>query len=52
MEFVIIGVWLVCGIVGRIVGSQKGAGTLGAVLGLLLGPLGVIAAGFVDARPI
>jgi hypothetical protein len=51
MEFIILGGWLLCGLLGRIVGSQKGAGTAGTVLGLLFGPIGVIVAGFIDARP-
>jgi hypothetical protein len=52
MEFVIVAGWLACGLLGHIVGAQKEAGTTGTVLGLLFGPLGVIVAGFIDARPI
>ncbi len=35
---------LFCGALGRIVGDRRGAGRLGAVLGLTLGPFGVLIA--------
>jgi len=34
--------WLLCGIVGAMIGSNKGEGGLGFFLGLLLGPIGVL----------
>ncbi|MCD4828604.1 MAG: zinc ribbon domain-containing protein [Candidatus Cloacimonetes bacterium] len=40
MEFVAI--WIVCGIIGSIIGNPKGLGCAGFVVGVLLGPLGVI----------
>ena len=47
---IIVGFWIVCGIVGAIIGSAKNAGPAGFALGLLLGPLGVIAAFILDNR--
>ncbi len=41
MEGLII-FWLFCGIIGAMIGSRKGAGCGGFLLGILLGPLGVI----------
>jgi hypothetical protein len=43
---------LLCACFGHMVGSQRKAGIDGAVFGLLLGPFGVIAAGFLDKRPM
>ena|ERR1051325_5771616 len=43
--------WLLCGIYGSEIGKQKQAGTEGFWIGILLGPVGVIAAGFFDRRP-
>ena len=37
---ILFGVWIVCGILGNVVASEKNAGTLGAFLGLLFGPMG------------
>jgi hypothetical protein len=40
-----------CAMVGLVVGSGKCARADGFILGLLLGPIGVIIAAFVDHRP-
>jgi hypothetical protein len=42
MEF--IGFWLLCGIVAAMIGRRKGAGCVGFVVGLILGPIGIIIA--------
>jgi hypothetical protein len=34
--------WILCGIIGGMIGANKGAGCTGAILGLLFGPLGII----------
>lgn len=39
---VLIAFWLVCGIVGAVVGEKKGAAGAGFALGALLGPLGLV----------
>lgn len=44
MEIVII--WLLCGIVAAMIGSSKGEGCGAFVLGLLLGPFGILIAIF------
>jgi RNA polymerase subunit RPABC4/transcription elongation factor Spt4 len=41
MEGYII-LWLLCGIVGAMIGSRKGAGCAGFLLGIFLGPIGII----------
>jgi hypothetical protein len=39
----IIGFWIICGIVGGVVANSRGAsGAIGFLLGLFLGPLGLI----------
>ena len=38
--------WIVCAILGGMIGSSKGRGGAGFMLGLLLGPIGVIVAIF------
>jgi hypothetical protein len=43
--------WFACAILGFIVGEQKCAGGQGMALGLIFGPLGVIAALSLDGRP-
>lgn len=40
MEFLLF--WLACAVLGSMIGSAKGAGFSGFVLGLLLGPIGVL----------
>lgn len=42
MEIAVI--WLVCGIIAAVIGARKGSGCFGFFLGILLGPLGIIAA--------
>lgn len=49
MEF-LVGFWVVCGIAGAIIGSSKNAGCGGFILGLLLGPIGLLAAFTLDNR--
>ena len=44
MTLVII--WLLCGIVGAMIGSGKGSGGTGFILGILFGPLGILIAIF------
>jgi hypothetical protein len=36
--------WMLCGIVATIIGSKKGEGVLGFIVGFLLGPVGVLMA--------
>jgi len=40
MEYVFI--WLMCGVIASIIGSQKGLGCGGFIAGVLLGPFGII----------
>jgi len=49
--WVLVGSWLLSIIFGAVLGSQKNAGDIGLLLGLLFGPLGVVIAGMVDKRP-
>ncbi len=44
MTYIVI--WIVCGILGAMIGSSKGRGGAGFALSFLLGPLGVIIALF------
>jgi phage FluMu protein Com len=39
---IIVAFWVLCGILGYLIGQAKGRGEEGAVAGLLLGPLGII----------
>ena len=48
----IVGLWIVSGILGCVVGSQKDAPGAGVALGLIFGPLGLIAALSLDGRPM
>jgi len=41
-----------CAIFGGVLGNQKNAGAIGVLLGLFLGPFGVIAAGLLDGRAL
>lgn len=43
--------WLLCAVYAAHIAEQKQAGNEGFWMGLLLGPTGVIAAGFLDRRP-
>jgi hypothetical membrane protein len=36
-------IWLIFGIVGAMIGKQKGEGFLGFIIGMLLGPIGILA---------
>lgn len=48
---VIVAVAAVCCILGAAIGSGKGQGGAGALLGLLLGPLGVLLTLFMKTTP-
>ena len=48
MEIVII--WLICGVIAAMIASQRQAGCLGFILGVLLGPFGIIAAFFIGGK--
>jgi hypothetical protein len=43
--------WIASVLVGASIASQRQSALGGFLLGLLFGPLGVLAAGFLDARP-
>jgi hypothetical protein len=43
--------WLICGIIGTVIGSFRNAGGTGFLLGFLLGPLGVLLVLMVEGRP-
>ena len=45
MELLLL--WILFGIVAAIIGSKKGAGCAGFILGMLLGPFGIIIALFI-----
>lgn len=42
MEGIIL--WLICGVIAAAIGSNKGEGCLAFIVGLLLGPLGILVA--------
>lgn len=46
----VIGFWIVCGVAGAIIASRHNSGVAGFFLGILLGPIGVIAAFALDGR--
>jgi uncharacterized membrane protein YeaQ/YmgE (transglycosylase-associated protein family) len=46
MVFVLLFVAVICGFIGYAIGNGRGRGTAGFWLGLLLGPIGVLAALF------
>ena len=48
----IIAVWIACGILGGIVGNEKNAMGGGLLLGFIFGPFGLIAALWLDSRPM
>jgi hypothetical protein len=37
-------IWIICGIVAAIIGNQKGEGCAGFILGVVLGPIGILLA--------
>jgi len=47
---ILVPIWILCAILGGMVGSRNRAGGLGFMIGLLFGPLGVIAAFSLDKR--
>jgi hypothetical protein len=49
VEWFIIG-WFTCGTVGALIGSARGHTAGGALLGLLLGPIGWLIAAMADSR--
>ena len=49
MEFLIV-FWLLCGIVAGMIGSQKGEGFGGFMLGVLFGPFGILFALFMRGQ--
>jgi hypothetical protein len=53
MEFLCLAtfIWPMFGVLGFLIAKDKEAGCLGALLGFLLGPFGLIAAFFIDQRP-
>ncbi|NBW76012.1 MAG: zinc ribbon domain-containing protein [Sphingomonadaceae bacterium] len=49
MEFVVF--WILCGVLGAVIASSKGAsGAIGFLLGLLFGPIGVIITFFMGSE--
>jgi hypothetical protein len=47
---VVVLIWLVCAAIGGAIGSQKGMGAQGAILGLVLGVIGVIIIAVIPAK--
>lgn len=43
MEFAIL-IWILCGVVAAMIGAKKGEGCGGFILGVLLGPFGILIA--------
>lgn len=39
---ILIVLWLICGIIAAAIGDNKGHGCLGAILGFVLGPIGIL----------
>lgn len=50
MDFLLL-TWIVWPVIGALVASRHGAWLAGLMLGMFLGPLGLLLAFFVDARP-
>ena len=48
MEYVLV--WFLCGIVAAVIGANKGAGGTGFLLGVLLGPFGILIALFMRGK--
>jgi hypothetical protein len=48
----VVGIWIACGILEVVIGSQKKAAGAGYFLGIAFGPLGLIAALALDWRPL
>lgn len=46
-----IAVWVVCGLIGAAIGSSKNLGCAGFMLGVLLGPIGLIVIAVMAAKP-
>ena len=40
---IIVAIWLICGIIAAIIGQKKGEGCAAFILGVLLGPIGILA---------
>lgn len=41
-----VGLWILCGIIAAMIGSKKGEGCLAFILGVILGPFGILIALF------
>lgn len=54
MEYFVIGffTWIASGIAAMIIATPKKGASAGMIMGLILGPLGVIAAFALDFRPL
>ena len=52
METGLIAFWIVCGFAGWLIGGNKGQALSGSLLGLLLGPLGVIVIAVMKPSPM
>jgi len=46
-----IGLSIMCGIISAVIGSAKGFGGIGFILGVLLGPFGVITTALLESSP-
>ncbi|MCH8044250.1 MAG: hypothetical protein IID44_11085 [Planctomycetes bacterium] len=50
--WIALGCWLICSMTASKIGEQKQARESGFLLGVFLGPVGAILAGFLDNRPL